>query len=148
VKEVVTRLARVGYDNTLGYLQGGFDAWKAAGKSIDTIESITADELANRLEEHPVAFLIDARRQSEFEAEHVIGAVNMPLNYLNEHMSEIDKDTVVYVYCAAGYRSMIFISAFKARGYNNLIDVTGGFKAIKENDRLPISHYVEPVSML
>lgn len=147
-KEAVTRLARVGYDNSLGYLKGGFVTWLAAGKKVDTIESIAADELATRLEEHPVAFLLDVRRKSEFDAEHVIGAENIPLNYILDDHTAWDKDSTYYVYCAGGYRSMVFTSILKSRGYNNFIDIQGGFKAIKQNDRLPISHFVEPITML
>ena len=147
-RETVTRLARVGYDNSLGYLQGGYATWATSGKKTDTIESITADELSTRLEEHPVAFLLDVRRKSEFDTEHVIGAENIPLNYILEDHTIWDKDSTYYVYCAGGYRSMVFISILKSRGYNNFIDIQGGFNAIKQNDRLPISHYVEPITML
>ncbi len=147
-KEVVVRLARVGYDNSIGYLKGGIARWIAAGKPIDTVRSINAEELADMLEEQPVSTLLDVRRQSEFDTEHVIGAENVPLNYINEHVARLDPDNTYYIYCAAGYRSMIFISILKARGFNNVVDVKGGFKAIKENGRLFISRYQAPVTML
>ncbi len=148
VSEVVARMARVGYDHCIGYLDGGMNAWVAAGKPVQKVESITAEELATRLETHPVAFLLDVRRQSEYDSEHVIGAENVPLNYINDNQTEWDRDATYYVHCAAGYRSMIFISLMQAKGYNNFIDVQGGFKAIKESSRLNTSHYVEPITML
>lgn len=147
-KEVVIRLARVGYDNSIGHLEGGMATWIAAGKPIDTVQSITAEELADMLEEQPVSTLLDVRRKSEFDTEHVIGAENVPLNYINEYLSKLDPDNTYYIYCAAGYRSMIFISILKARGFKNVVDVKGGFKAIKENGRLFISKYREPITML
>eukprot|EP01136_Pigoraptor_vietnamica_P039918 Opistho-1_new@11241 len=146
--EVVARLSRVGYDHCIGYLDGGMQAWTDAGKPVQKVESINADELATRLETHPVAFLLDVRRKSEYDAEHVIGAENVPLNYINENNTVWDKDTTYYVHCAAGYRSMIFISLMQAKGYDNFIDVQSGFKAIKESGRLNTSHYVEPITML
>jgi glyoxylase-like metal-dependent hydrolase (beta-lactamase superfamily II)/rhodanese-related sulfurtransferase len=147
-KEVVIRLARVGYDNTIGYLQGGMTAWIAAGKPIDTVQSITAEELSDLFEEKQVATLLDVRKKSEFDSEHVIGAENVPLNYINEQISKLDTDTTYYVYCAGGYRSMIFISILNARGFKKLVNIKGGFKAIKENGRLFISRYQEPLTML
>ncbi len=146
--EVVARLSRVGYDHCIGYLDGGMKAWTDAGKPVKVVESINADELATRLETHPEAFLLDVRRKSEYDAEHVIGAENVPLNYINENNTVWDKDTTYYVHCAAGYRSMIFISLMQAKGYDNFIDVQSGFKAIKESGRLNTSHYVEPITML
>lgn len=147
-KEVVIRLARVGYDNSIGYLDGGIAAWIAAGKPIDTVKSIAAEELADMLEDQPVSTLLDVRRQSEFDSEHVIGAENTPLNYINDHISTLDPDNTYYIYCAAGYRSMIFASILKARGFKNVVDVQGGFKAIKDNGRLFISRYHDPTTML
>lgn len=146
--EAVIRLSRVGYDNTIGYLSGGIEAWKASGKVVDTIQCITSEELADKLEEEPVAVLLDVRRKGEYDSQHVIGAENLPLNNVDEVVARLDKDTTYYVYCAAGYRSMIFISYLKAHGFNSLINVTGGFKAIKENGRLFISQYSDVSSML
>jgi glyoxylase-like metal-dependent hydrolase (beta-lactamase superfamily II)/rhodanese-related sulfurtransferase len=128
-EEIITRLARVGYDNTLGYLQGGFNAWAAAGKEIDTIESIPADEFAKRYGQSKLS-VFDVRKPGEFEAEHVEDAINTPLDFLNEHLASIPKDEDIYVHCAGGYRSMIAASILKARGWNNLIEIDGGFKAI------------------
>jgi len=147
-EEVVTRLARVGYDYTIGYLKGGFEAWKKAGKEIDQIESVTAIEMAQRLELDPTLTVLDVRKASEHFSEHVIGSENIPLDYLNDHLAEISKDKIYLVHCAGGYRSMIFNSILKARGYDNLIDVQGGFKAIKESGLFQIGNYVYPSTML
>ena len=131
--EVVTRLARVGYDNTLGFLKGGFKSWLQAGREVDSIESISGKEFAKRFKnQRPPVF--DVRKESEFKAEHVEGATNTPLDFLNDHLSEIPKEGEVYIHCAGGYRSMIAASILKARGWQNVIDVGGGFKAISETD--------------
>ncbi|PTQ96561.1 glyoxylase-like metal-dependent hydrolase (beta-lactamase superfamily II) [Mucilaginibacter yixingensis] len=147
-EEVVTRLARVGYDNALGYLEGGFKAWKTAGKEIDSVESVTADDVSVRTQGNILFNLMDVRKKSEYDAEHVIGALNVPLDYINEHLSEVDKHKTYFVHCAGGYRSMIFISILKARGYNRLINIAGGFKAFKESDKFELSPYVCPSTML
>lgn len=147
-QQVVTRLARVGYDNCIGYLQGGVEAWKAAGKELHTITSITADELADALEQHPTIMLLDVRKKSEYDAEHIIGAENLPLDNINSEMSRVDRDTTYYVHCAGGYRSVIFISIMMARGYKNLVNVKSGFKALKECNRFNISKYHAPITML
>ncbi|NLN34289.1 MAG: MBL fold metallo-hydrolase [Flavobacteriaceae bacterium] len=147
-EEIVTRLARVGYDNTIGYLKGGFEAWKNAGKETDTIESISVDELAKRMEENPDLNILDVRKKSEHFSEHLIGSENIALDYINEHIAEVNKDKTYYVYCAGGYRSMIFNSILRARGYDNLIDVQGGFTAIKESGKFKVSDYVCPTTML
>ncbi|MBC3538631.1 rhodanese-like domain-containing protein [Rufibacter sediminis] len=144
-EEVVTRLARVGYDHTLGYLQGGMEAWQKAGLEIGTLPSISAQEFAQRLktEKKPV---IDVRKPGEFSAEHVEGALNLPLSSLNEHLAEIPKEEPVYIHCAGGYRSMVAASILKARGFHNLIDVAGGFKAIAETD-VPKTAFVCPSTL-
>ncbi len=147
-EEIVTRLARVGYDNTIGYLKGGFDAWKNAGKETDTIESISVDELAKRMEENPNLNILDVRKKSEHFSEHMIDSENIALDYINEHIAEVSKDKTYYVHCAGGYRSMIFNSILRARGYDNLIDVQGGFTAIKESGKFKVSDYVCPTTML
>lgn len=146
-EEVITRLARVGYDNTIGYLKGGFDNWKIAGKETDQIKSVDADELATIMQKESVNIL-DVRKTSEYQSEHMIGAENTPLDFINESMSGIDKNKTYYVHCAGGYRSMIFNSILRARGFDNLIDVKGGFKAIKESKKITISDYVCPSTLL
>ncbi|QEE50685.1 MBL fold metallo-hydrolase [Flavobacterium alkalisoli] len=147
-EEVVTRLARVGYDNTIGYLEGGFETWKKTGKSQDSITSITADELWERLQVNPELNILDVRKASEHFSEHIIQSENIALDYINQNLAKVDKNKTYYVHCAGGYRSMIFISILKARGYNNLIDIQGGFKAIKDSGKFKISDYVCPTTML
>ena len=147
-EEIVTRLARVGYDNTIGYLKGGFEAWKKAGKETDTIESISVDELAKRMEENPDLNILDVRKKSEHFSEHVLDSENIALDYINDHITEVNKDKTYYVHCAGGYRSMIFNSILRARGYDNLIDVQGGFDAIKASGKFKVSDYVCPTTML
>ena len=147
-EEVVTRLARVGYDHTIGYLNGGVDAWIETGREIDQIESVTVEQMTKRLHLDPSLMVLDVRKASEFQSEHVIGAENIPLDYINEHLAQLDKSKSYFVHCAGGYRSMIFNSILKARGYDNLIDVKGGFKAIKDSGELEVSNYVCPSTLL
>lgn len=146
-EEVITRLARVGYDYTIGYLKGGFNAWKAAGKEADEIISIDASELADRMSQGPVAVL-DVRKKSEYQSEHIVDAENAPLDFINDSMLQVDKNKTYYVHCAGGYRSMIFNSILRARGYDNLIDVKGGFKALKESGQFKVTDYVCPSTLL
>ncbi len=145
--EVITRLARVGYDNALGYLKGGYQAWVEAGKEIDTIKSISAHELV-QIKEKGLIHILDVRKASEYHSEHVINAINAPLDTINDSMTLINKDETYYVHCASGYRSMVFISILQARGYRNLIDVAGGFNAIKETEKFKITDYVCPTTLL
>jgi hydroxyacylglutathione hydrolase len=145
-QEVITRLARVGYDHTIGYLKGGFEAWKEAGKEEDTIPSISAEELAREMQKGTVNIL-DVRKENEFKSEHIENAENLPLDYINENMAGIDSEKTYYAHCAGGYRSMILASIMKARGYDNIIDVKGGFKAIKEIKDIPVTDYVCPTSI-
>ena len=147
-EEVVTRLARVGYDFTIGYLKGGFDAWKKAGEEVDTIQSISADQLADIIKENPATIVLDVRKKSEHFSEHIINSENAPLDFINDSMSHIDKKKTYYVHCAGGYRSMIFVSILKARGFDNLIDVQGGFTALKNSGNFNISAYACPSTML
>jgi glyoxylase-like metal-dependent hydrolase (beta-lactamase superfamily II)/rhodanese-related sulfurtransferase len=146
-EEIVTRLARVGYDYCIGYLEGGFDAWKNAGQEVDMIQQVTVDELAEIIKGGNV-HLLDVRKKSEYDSEHVVDAENAPLDFINDSMLQINKNNTYYVNCAGGYRSMIFNSTLRARGYNNLVDVTGGFKAIKESNKFKVTDYVCPSTML
>jgi glyoxylase-like metal-dependent hydrolase (beta-lactamase superfamily II)/rhodanese-related sulfurtransferase len=146
-EEVITRLARVGYDFTIGYLKGGFAAWKAAGMEVDTITSISPEEMFTRFEAGE-GEIIDVRKNSEYLSEHIVDAENAPLDFINDSMLKINKDKTYFVHCAGGYRSMIFNSTLRARGYENLIDVNGGFKAIKESEKFKISDYVCPSTLL
>ena len=137
--EVVTRLARVGYDNVLGYLEGGIHAWKAAGKETDSIESIPAAEFAARLAQGPL-HVVDVRKDGEWEAERLKDAHHAPLQYVNEHLAEFSKDAPIYIHCAGGYRSMVAASLLKARGIHNVIDVAGGLNAIKKTG-VPVTDF-------
>ncbi len=147
-EEAVTRLSRVGYDHCLGFLQGGIEAWKSAGKPIDTIESITVDTLKQRLLSDPEAGILDVRKASENYSERLPDAINAPLDYINDSMTKINPNKTYFVHCAGGYRSMVFISILRARGYNRLVDVHGGFNAIKASGLFPITDYVCPSTML
>jgi len=146
-EEVITRLARVGYDYTIGYLKGGFDAWKKSGKETDQITSISAWELSGIMKKQPVNIL-DVRKKSEYESEHIIDVENTPLDFINSSMAGIDKSKTYYVHCAGGYRSMIFNSILRARGFDNLVDIKNGFKAIKSTGAFRITGYVCPGTLL
>ncbi|WP_047244967.1 MBL fold metallo-hydrolase [Maribacter thermophilus] len=144
-EEAVTRLSRVGFDNTLGYLKGGFDAWKKASMEYDTVSQVNSEELKDAIEQEN-AIVFDVRKPSEYLSEHVLTAHNTPLDFLNDHLSEFPENKPFYVHCAGGYRSMIASSILKSRGIHNLIDVTGGFKEIKESG-IPVSNYVCPSTL-
>ncbi len=147
-EEVITRLARVGYDYTIGFLQGGMEAWRKAGKEVDQIDSITADQLATMMKADKNINILDVRKQSEYDSEHVENAENAPLDYINDSMLKVNKNKKYFVHCASGYRSMIFVSTLKARGYDNLIDVKGGFKAIKDGNNIKTTDFVCPTTLL
>lgn len=132
-QETVLRLARVGYDQCIGYLDGGFSAWQQADREVDTIESISADEFVERLAANPKAPVLDVRKPVEYAAEHVDGAENSPLDTLNDHLATIPHNEPVYVHCAGGYRSMVANSILKARGFDNIVNVEGGLAAIKKS---------------
>ncbi len=143
-EEVVTRLSRVGYDNTLGYLKGGMSAWKDAGKEVQDMESIAADEFAKRYAAGNI-HVMDVRKPGEFEAEHVEDAESLPLDYISEQMDKIDPDKTYHIHCAGGYRSVIAASILKSRGFHKVIDVAGGYKDIKATD-IPVTNYVCPTT--
>ncbi|SFG05503.1 Glyoxylase, beta-lactamase superfamily II [Pontibacter chinhatensis] len=145
-EEVVTRLARVGYDHAIGFLKGGFQSWVAAGKEVDTITSITAAELEEKYTQDNSIFIVDVRKPGEYEAEHLQAAHFAPLDYLNEHLAELPKDQTLYIHCAGGYRSMIAASILRARGYQHLVDIKGGYKAIAETS-LPRTNFVCPSTL-
>jgi rhodanese-related sulfurtransferase len=140
-------LARVGFDHCIGFLEGGFDAWLQAGKETNSITSVSADEMAAAMQNNSINIL-DVRKKSEYDSEHIIKAINAPLDYINDSMMRVDKNKTYYVHCAGGYRSMIFASILKARGYDNLIEVKGGFKAIKDSGKFSITDYVCPSTLL
>jgi hydroxyacylglutathione hydrolase len=139
--ETVMRLARVGYDHCLGYLEGGFEAWKNEGRETDQIETINVDEFARRVVSGEAENILDVRKPGEYDAEHLPQAETAPLDFLNDSMLLIDKKKTYHIHCAGGYRSMIFISALRARGYDNLVDVAGGFAAIKKSEKLETTAY-------
>jgi len=142
--ETITRLARVGYDNTIGYLQGGFETWKAAGLEYDTVSSISAQELEQIMTTK--ASIFDVRKPGEYAAEHIIDVPSTPLDFINEHLAEFPKDKPFYLHCAGGYRSMIAASILKARGYHNVVNILGGFSAIK-NTGIKTTNYVCPSTL-
>ncbi|MCD8414088.1 MBL fold metallo-hydrolase [Tenacibaculum dicentrarchi] len=126
----ITRLSRVGFDNVLGYLEGSFNAWKASDKEIDTLRSVSADVLEDAISKKALVF--DARKPGEYAKEHIVDVPSTPLDFLNDHIEEFPKTEDFYVHCAGGYRSVIAASILKARGYHNVIDVSGGFAAIRK----------------
>ncbi|WP_375252279.1 MBL fold metallo-hydrolase [Dokdonia donghaensis] len=144
-EEAVTRLSRVGFDNTLGYLKGGFDAWKKEALEYDTVSSITAAQFKSDLEKSKKP-VYDVRKESEYLSERVKDAHLTPLDFLNNHLAEFPENDTFYVHCAGGYRSMIAASILKSRGIHNLIDVKGGFKAIKEAG-VPVTDFVCPTTL-
>jgi rhodanese-related sulfurtransferase len=143
-EETIKRLARVGYDNTLGYLKGGFEEWKKAGLEYDTITSVTAQVLEEKMEEKVPVF--DVRKPGEYASEHILDVPSTPLDFLNEHLAEFPKEEDFYLHCAGGYRSMIAASILKARGYHNVINVLGGFAAIR-NTGIKTTNYVCPSTL-
>jgi rhodanese-related sulfurtransferase len=140
-------LARVGYDNSLGYLDGGFENWKQAGREFDTIHSLTAESFAAHANEHHV-LIVDVRKKSEYNSEHIMNAVNLPLDFINDAMASIDTNKTYYVHCAAGYRSMVFVSILRSRGYRNLINVSGGYAALKATGKFELTEFTPPVTLL
>ena len=131
-EETITRLSRVGFDGTLGYLDGGFGAWAAAEKEFDTITSLSAEEVTPKINAREVS-VFDVRKEGEYQSEYVEGANHTPLSMLNDHLAEYPKDETFYVHCAGGYRSVIAASILKSRGIHNLIDIAGGFGALKKS---------------
>ncbi len=147
-EEIITRLARVGYDHAIGFLQGGIAAWETEGFKTDKIQSISASELAIEQAANPQITIVDVRKQSEFESEHIIGVSNLPLDFVYDKLPEIDTNKTTYLHCAGGYRSMIFASILKAKGYDHIVNVSGGFKAIKESGQFKLTEYVSPTTLL
>ena len=128
-EETVMRLARVGYDNCVGYLKGGMQAWIAAGEPVETIESVTAESIADKIDTLPI---VDVRKPGEYEAEHLEHAEHVALDFMLENLGDLKPNNPYYVHCAGGYRSVIAISLLKQKGFKNLIDIAGGFAAIKK----------------
>lgn len=141
-EETITRLSRVGFDKTLGYLKGGFDAWKISGKEYDMISGVTAGDLEKLAKEEKV-LVFDVRKENEFISEHIASAQNTPLDLLNDYLDRFPENKPFYIHCAGGYRSVVAASILKKRGIHNLIDVQGGFKAIKET-KIELTDHVCP----
>lgn len=137
-EEAVTRLARVGYDHCIGFLQGGMEGWKAAGEPVSVIQSVSAESLTSKFD---TISLVDVRKPGEWDAEHVEGALHYPLDFMPDNLSTLDKATTYHIHCAGGYRSVIAISLLMRNGYDKLIDVAGGFGAIKKTT-LPVTEFV------
>ena len=131
-EETILRLARVGFDNTIGYLKGGFTSWLAQRNETDSIDGITPDELKNKIIDNSTSLIFDVRKPGEFNSERIPDVDNTPLDFINDHLHEFPKEQTFYLYCAGGYRSVIAASILKKRGIHNLIDIKGGFKAIKD----------------
>lgn len=130
-QEAVMRLSRVGYDHALGYLKGGFKAWKEAGKPVSEIHSIDVSAFKQLYDKNPGISILDVRKPDEWEKTHITTAKNFPLDFINQHMSEIFPDKTYFLHCRSGYRSTIASSILKARGYHNLTDVIGNFDDMK-----------------
>ena len=149
-EESIIRLARVGYDNTLGYLKGGFDTWKNEGLEYDTVSSVSSDTLEEIMEEaeeeKEKVLIFDVRKDGEYSAEHIADVPSTPLDFLNDHLAEFPREEEFYLHCAGGYRSMIASSILKARGYHNVINVAGGFAAIKKT-AIKTTNYVCPTTL-
>ena len=143
--EVITRLSRVGFDNVIGYLEGGFAAWIESGREVDTVETISAEDFET-LKAAKHLNVVDVRKESEYLSEHVMDAVNAPLDEINNYLSSFSKDDKNYVHCAGGYRSMIANSILKSRGIHNIVDVLGVFGAISKTN-VKVSEFVCPSTL-
>lgn len=139
-EEVITRLSRVGFDNVIGFLEGGFESWKNSGKEIDEVTRISAEQFVSEYAEGQK--VIDVRKESEYEAEHIDEAYSKPLAYINDWVNSIDHSEHFYIHCAGGYRSMIAASILQSRGYRNFTEVQGGFNEIKKLEKVPTSNFI------
>jgi glyoxylase-like metal-dependent hydrolase (beta-lactamase superfamily II)/rhodanese-related sulfurtransferase len=144
-EEVIIRLSRVGYDHAIGFLGGGFESWKKANKEIDQVNRINAAQFEDLNTNNPI--VIDVRKKSEFDSEHVVNALNVPLNEINDHLSMFPKDKMFILHCGGGYRSMIAASILKSRGWEDFVDVEGGFVEIAKTNT-PRTEYVCPTTLL
>lgn len=139
-EDAVTRLARVGFDNVIGYLEGGFKTWEKSGKEVDEVQRISPEEFAAIYT--PETKIIDVRKPSEYEAEHIVDAYNKPLDFISEWVSSLDDQDHFYIHCAGGYRSMIASSILNAHGIRNFTEVDGGFNGIKNTEKVPTTDFV------
>lgn len=146
-EESMVRLSRVGYDHTVGFLEGGIATWKAAGRPLHLIPRLEVHQVdAYVKSENPV--LLDVRKQSEYQAEHLVQATFVSLNTLEEKIDTLDKEKTQVVFCAGGYRSMIAASILRAHGFLKVVDIIGGFQALSPATTLEKTKYVCPTSML
>jgi glyoxylase-like metal-dependent hydrolase (beta-lactamase superfamily II)/rhodanese-related sulfurtransferase len=147
--EVITRLSRVGYDNSLGFVDGGVEAWANANLDIASIPSISSDSFKLEFDKDPTINIIDVRKESEYESEHIKNAMNKPLDWINDQLDDevIDNSETSYIHCQGGYRSVIAASIWKKSGFHNLVNIEGGFKELKELE-LPLTEFVCPNSLL
>ncbi|UII31239.1 MBL fold metallo-hydrolase [Fulvivirga ulvae] len=145
-EEVITRLSRVGYDNTLGYLNGGFEVWKNSDKDIDTLDEIGPHDFTNLYDIEQLSVL-DVRKQSEYASQHIEGAISFPLDFINRNMEKIDRKAPYYLHCQGGYRSVIAASILKSRGFDQIINVRGGINEIGKSC-IKLTSYRQPETML
>ncbi len=139
-EEAITRLSRVGFDNVLGYLKGGFDSWKDSGKEIDTINRITPEQFAQEFTED--SKVVDVRKETEYDSEHIPDAYSRPLDQIAEWAGKVDDQEHFFLHCAGGYRSMIAASILNSRGIRNFTEVEGGFNGIKKTEKVPTTDFV------
>jgi len=139
-EEVITRLSRVGFDNVLGYLKGGFDSWKNSNKETDEVKRISPAEFAEAFNEN--SKVIDVRKITEYSAEHIDNAYSRPLDTISDWVSTIDDSEHFFLHCAGGYRSMIAASILNSHGIRNFTEIEGGFNGIKKTEKFPVSDFV------
>lgn len=147
-EEVITRLARVGYDNPIGYLSGGFKAWKSAGKPTDSIHNISPEDFSRKFKASKDVETLDVRKASEFETQHIHGVNNFPLDFISTKINTLEKGKRYMVHCAGGYRSVAAAAILKKHGIASVTNVLGGFKAIEEVGALPVTEFQEQMTML
>ena len=145
-EEVVTRLARVGYDNAIGFLKGGFATWAAAGEEVDTLEELTPNELATYFDCNQL-HILDVRKASEFNTEHLVCANNFPLDFINKKMNQLDRNKKYYLYCGSGFRSVIAASILKSRGYEKVVNIPGGWEELVKT-QIKRTEFVEQITEL
>ena len=145
IDEAITRLSRVGFDNVKGYLKGGFSSWQNHGKEVAEIETVSANDFNNNYSNDNVN-VFDVRKLTEYQSEHVLDAINIPLNNIHNFISDFNVDGENYIHCAGGYRSMIANSILKSYGIHNLVDVRGGFSSIKKTD-IKTTEYICPTTL-
>lgn len=143
--EVVTRLARVGCDNVIGCLEGGFEAWKAAGLPVDSIPTLTPEDF---LGTYRPGVLLDVRKASEYNSQHFVGAINKPLDFIEKNAATLDKNEHYFIHCAGGYRSMIYASILRKKGFPFVTNIAGGFKALQALDKLAVTEFACQTTML